>query len=147
MTALMFKEFKEFAIKGNVLDLAVGIIIGGAFGKIVSSLVNDVVMPPFALILGRINFNDRYFILSGKSYRGLADAKAAGAVTINYGQFLNNLIEFLVISFVLFLIIKQINRFRRQPLSKETDEKICQFCATKIPLKAIRCPNCTSNIK
>lgn len=140
----MFKEFKEFISHGNVVDLAVGVIIGGAFGKIVSSLVTDIILPPFSLVQGKINFADRYINLSGHSYHSLAAAKEAGAATINYGLFINNVIEFVIIAFALFLVIQQINKFKKK---EEAKEKECPFCFSKISIKATRCPNCTSNIK
>lgn len=145
MISLMFKEFKEFISRGNVVDLAVGVIIGGAFGKIISSLVTDIILPPFSIIQGKINFADRFISVSGKSYRTLADAKEAGAATVNYGLFINNVVEFIIIAFALFLVIKQINRFRRQP-PKDPTEKECPFCFSKISIKATKCPNCTSKL-
>lgn len=142
----MWKEFREFAVKGNVVDLAVGVIIGGAFGKIVSSIVSDIVMPPFALLLGKVNFTNRFITLSGKHYSSLAAAQSGGAVTINYGLFINNVIEFLIVAFVLFIVVKQINRLRRQQVPKEPSEKDCPYCISRISIKATRCPNCTSNL-
>lgn len=127
----MFKEFKEFAMRGNVMDLAVGVVIGGAFGKIINSLVGDIIMPPFGLILGKVDFSRRYLEISG--------------VQIRYGMFVNNLIQFLIVAFALFVVIKQVNRFRRQEPLKPTD-KDCPFCQTRIPLLATRCPNCTSKL-
>ncbi len=143
----MFKEFREFAIKGNVVDLAVGVIIGTAFGQIVNSLVNDIVMPPFSLLLGKVNFLNLYINLSGKHFNSLIEAKAAGAITINYGVFINTIINFILVSFALFLVIKQINRLRRQPQKAEPNTKQCPYCFSNIPLPATRCPNCTSPIK
>ena len=139
----MFKEFKEFAVKGNVLDMAIGIIIGAAFGKIVTSLVNDVVMPPIGLILGRVDFNDLFVSLDGKAYASLALAKAAGAPTINYGMFINNILDFAIVAFVMFLIVRQYNRMRpaAEPTTKE-----CPYCMSQIPVKASRCPSCTSQM-
>jgi large conductance mechanosensitive channel len=143
----MLKEFKEFALKGNVLDLAVGLIIGGAFGKIVTSLVNDIVMPPFGLLLGHINFSNLYIDLSGKGYTSLDAAQKAGAPTINYGLFINNVIDFLLVSLVIFLIIRGFNKLRRQqPVVQPVSTKNCPYCQTAIPLKATRCPNCTSDL-
>lgn len=142
----MLKEFKEFAIKGNAFELAVGIVIGAAFSTIVNSLVNDIIMPPFSLILGKVNFVNLYINLSGVSYSSLDEAKKAGAITINYGAFINNVIIFLIISFVLFLFIKQINLFRRSP-NQAPNNKQCPFCFSTIALKATRCPNCTSELK
>jgi large conductance mechanosensitive channel len=141
----MLKEFKEFALRGNVLDMAIGIIIGVAFGKIITSLVNDIIMPPVGLILGRVDFSDLYVSLNGKDYPSLAAAKAAGAATINYGAFLNTILDFVIVAFVMFLIIRQVNRaFPPAPVVVTTRE--CPFCVSQIPLKASRCPNCTSQI-
>jgi len=141
----MLKEFKEFALRGNVVDMAIGIIIGVAFGKIVTSMVTDIIMPPIGLILGRVDFADLYLSLDGKTYPSLAAAKAAGAATVNYGTFLNTILDFLIVAFVMFLIIRQINRaFPPAPVAASTRE--CPFCVSQIPLKASRCPNCTSQI-
>lgn len=142
----MLKEFKEFALRGNVIDLAVGVIIGGAFGKIVTSLVNDVIMPPIGMILGKVNFADLFIDLSGNGYATLADAKAAGAATINYGLFLNTVLDFIIVAFVVFLVIRQMNRMRKPAPVAEPTTKTCPHCATEIPLKATRCPNCTSQL-
>ncbi len=143
----MFKEFKEFAMKGSMVDLAIGIVIGAAFGKIITSLVSDVIMPPIGLLLGKVDFASLFIDLSGKGYATLAEAKAAGAATINYGLFLNTLIDFIIVAFVIFLIIKQINRFKREEAPAPPDIKDCPFCYTGIPVKATRCPNCTAEIK
>lgn len=143
----MLKEFKEFALKGNMIDLAVGIIIGGAFGKIVTSLVNDIIMPPIGLLLGQINFSDLFISLTGEPYDSLQAAKDAGAPTINYGMFINNLIDFIIVAFVLFLIIRAINRMKRQPAPADPTTKECPHCFTTIPLKATRCPHCTSELQ
>jgi large conductance mechanosensitive channel len=141
----MLKEFKEFALRGNVVDMAIGIIIGVAFGKIVTSLVTDIIMPPIGLVLGRVDFADLYLSLDGKTYPSLAAAKAAGAATVNYGAFLNTVLDFLIVAFVMFLIIRQINRaFPPAPVVVSTRE--CPYCASQIPIKASRCPNCTSQI-
>jgi large conductance mechanosensitive channel len=140
----MFKEFRDFAIRGNVLDMAIGIILGAAFGKIVSSLVNDVLMPPIGLLLGRVNFSSLFLNLSGKPYESLAGAKAAGAATINYGLFLNTVIDFIIVAFAIFLVVRQVNRLKRQP---EKNTKDCSYCLSKVPLKATRCPHCTSELK
>ena len=140
----MFKEFKEFAIKGNVIDMAVGIIIGAAFGKIVSSFVNDILMPPIGLLLGKVNFSSLFFNLSGKPYNSLATAKAAGAATINYGLFLNTVIDFVIVAFAIFLVVRQINRLKRKP---EVVTKECPYCLSKVALKATRCPHCTSTLE
>jgi large conductance mechanosensitive channel len=144
----MFKEFKQFAVKGNVLDMAVGIIIGAAFGKIVSSLVEDVIMPPLGLILGKVDFADLYLNLSGTNYDSLQAAKAAGAPVIRYGVFLNQIFSFLIVSFAVFLLVKTVNRFRQQEETvEEATEKLCPFCQTDIPLAASRCPHCTSQLE
>jgi large conductance mechanosensitive channel len=141
-------EFKEFATRGNVLDLAVGIIIGGAFGKIVSSLVNDIIMPPIGLLLGKINFSSLYWNISGTPYASLTDAQAAGAATINYGTFINNIIDFIIVAFAIFLMIRGINRLTRKPAKPaEVTTKDCPYCYTSIPVKASRCPHCTSQLK
>jgi len=145
----MLKEFKEFAMKGNVLDMAIGIIIGAAFGKIISSLVNDVLMPPIGLVIGKMDFSDLFVNLSDKPYASLAEAKAAGAPTLNYGLFINTVVDFVIVAFVIFLLVKQVNRLRARqeaPPAVPT-AKDCPFCATAIPIKAARCPNCTSELK
>ena len=142
----MLKEFKEFAMRGNVLDMAVGIIIGSAFGKIVTSLVGDIIMPPIGLLLGKVNFNDLYFSLDGKSYASLAAAKAAGAPTINYGMFVNTILDFVIVAFVIFLVIRQMNRMMPAVPAAPPSTKDCSFCASSIPVKASRCPNCTSQL-
>ncbi|HPZ43403.1 MAG TPA: large conductance mechanosensitive channel protein MscL [Bacillota bacterium] len=142
----MLKEFKEFAMRGNMIDLAVGIIIGAAFGKIVTSLVNDIIMPPIGLLLGRVDFSNLFIDLSGNHYITLAEAKEAGAATINYGLFINNVIDFLIVSFVIFLLIRQINRFKRQEEVKAPDTKECPYCITVISAKARKCPNCTADL-
>jgi large conductance mechanosensitive channel len=141
----MFKEFKEFAVKGNVVDMAVGIIIGAAFGKIVSSFVNDILMPPIGLLMGKVDFSSLFINLSGKSFDSLASARAAGAATINYGLFVNSIIDFIIVAFAVFLVIRQINRLKRDPEPVVTKE--CPYCFSKIPVKALRCPNCTSELK
>jgi large conductance mechanosensitive channel len=144
----MFKEFKEFAMRGSVLDMAIGIIIGAAFGRIVSSAVNDILMPPIGLLLGKVDFSNLYINLSGGSFGSLAEAKSAGAATINYGLFINGIIDFVIVAFVIFLMIRWINRMKRQPAVEAVPtSKECPFCATSIPIKASRCPHCTSEIK
>jgi large conductance mechanosensitive channel len=146
----MIKEFKEFAIKGNVIDMAVGIIIGGAFGKIVTSLVNDLIMPPIGMLLGRVNFADLFLNLSGGGYKSIAEAKAAGAPTLNYGMFINTVIDFLIVAFVIFFVIRMINKLKRAPVPPPpgpATTKECPFCFSTIPIKATRCPNCTSELK
>jgi len=143
----MFKEFKEFAIRGNVLDMAVGIIIGAAFGKIISSFVGDVLMPPFGLILGKVDFSSLFLNISGKTYDSLAAAKAAGAATINYGLFINAVIDFLIVAFVIFLLVRQVNRWKTPAPAPAPATKDCSYCYTAIPVKATRCPNCTSELR
>lgn len=148
----MFKEFKEFAMRGNVVDMAVGIIIGGAFGTIVKSLVSDVLMPPLGLLLGGVDFSSFFVVLKqGKlagPYHALADAQAAGAVTLNYGMFINTVISFLIMAFAVFLLVKGINNLRRrqEAAAPEPTTKDCSYCFSAIPLKATRCPHCTSQL-
>lgn len=142
----MLKEFKEFAMRGNVLDMAIGIIIGAAFGKIVSSFVSDILMPPVGLLLGKVDFSSLFLDLSGQNYPSLAAAKAAGAPTINYGVFFQTIFDFVIIAFVIFLLVRQINRMKRKDEAKPTT-KDCPYCASPIPLKAVRCPHCTSDQK
>ncbi len=142
----MIKEFKEFVIKGNVLDMAVGIIIGAAFGKVVTSFVNDVLMPPIGLLLGRVDFGNLFINLSGKSFESLADAKKAGAATLNYGLFFNTAIDFLIVGFAIFILVRQVNRLKRQAPAPAPATRACPFCMTDIPLKATRCPHCTSTL-
>ncbi len=141
----MLKEFREFALKGSVLDLAIGVIIGAAFGKIVTSLVEDVIMPPIGLLLGKVDFGSLFIDLSGKHPSSLAEAKAMGAATLNYGNFLQNVIAFLIVAFVVFLAVRAINRFKREQ-PKTADSKVCPFCQTGIALLATRCPACTSEL-
>jgi large conductance mechanosensitive channel len=145
----MFKEFKEFAMRGNVMDMAIGIIIGTAFGKIITSLVNDIIMPPIGLILGKVDFSNLFINLSKAKFSNLIEAKAAGAVTLNYGLFLNNIIDFIIVAFAIFFIIKQLNRFKAKPITEEIAQttKECPYCISSIPINATRCPNCTSEIK
>ncbi len=142
----MFKEFKEFAIKGNVIDMAVGIIIGAAFGKIVTSFVNDILMPPIGRIAGKMDFSNLYINLTDKDYASLAEAKKAGAATINYGLFLNTAIDFLIVTFAIFLLVRQINRLKREQPAPDPTTKECTYCFSSVPIKAVRCPNCTSEI-
>jgi large conductance mechanosensitive channel len=146
----MFKEFKEFALKGSVIDMAVGIIIGAAFGTVVKSLVTDIIMPPLGLLLGRADFSNLFVVLSlGKTsgpYATPALAKAAGAVTINYGLFINNIISFLIVAFAVFVLVKQFNRLKKEAPTPEPDTKECPFCLSAIPLQASRCPHCTSQL-
>jgi large conductance mechanosensitive channel len=145
----MLKEFKEFAMRGNVLDMAVGIIIGAAFGTIVTSFVNDVLMPPIGLLLGRVDFSSLFITLRGDQFATLAQAKAAGATTINYGVFINTLINFLIVAFAVFLLIRQVNRLRRQPepAPAAPTTKECPYCFASISIKATRCAHCTSELK
>ena len=145
----MLKEFRDFAMKGNVLDMAIGIIIGAAFGKIVTSFVSDVLMPPIGLILGSVDFSNLFFVLSGKSVNTLAEAKAAGSVTLNIGVFLNTVIDFLIVVLAIFLLIRQVNRLKRQPEPAPVvpTTKECVYCLSAIPIKATRCPQCTSELK
>ena len=143
----MLKEFKNFVMKGNVIDLAVAVIIGVAFGAIVSSLVNDIIMPVIGQLTGKINFTDLFINLSGGSYPTLAAAKAAGAATINYGVFINSVINFLIVAFVIFLVVRQINRMKAAPAPAAPTTKECPHCFTQIPIPATRCPNCTSDLR
>jgi large conductance mechanosensitive channel len=144
----MWKEFKEFAMKGNVIDLAVGVIIGGAFGKIVTSLVSDIIMPVFGLLIGKKDFSNLFITLGEGSFETIADAKAANVATLNYGMFLNNIVDFLIIAFSIFIVIKQLNRFAKKKQTPETvTTKQCQFCFSKIHIDASRCPSCTSVIE
>jgi len=145
----MLKEFKVFIMRGNVLDLAVAVIIGGAFGKIISSFVNDILMPPVGLLLGNVDFNNLYINLSGQTYASLTDAKDAGAPTINYGVFLNTVIDFLIVALVIFLVVKLANSLQRPKAAEKPapTTKECPYCISVIPVKASRCPNCTSELK
>ena len=144
----MLKEFKEFAMRGSVLDMAIGIIIGSAFGQIVTALVNDIIMPPIGLVLGKINFSNLFIDLSGRGYTALADAQAAGAPTINYGIFINTVIDFIIVAFVVFMLVRSINRLTKKPEAPAAPTmKECPHCCTAIPIKATRCPNCTSQLQ
>ena len=140
----MLAEFRKFIMKGNVLDLAVAVIIGGAFGSIVTSLVNDIIMPPIGMLLGRINFKDLFINLSGTDYASLADAQAAGAATINYGNFINTIVNFLIVAFVIFLIVRSFNQMKKPEAPAAPTTRDCPYCLTAIPIKATRCPHCTS---
>jgi len=142
----MLKEFKEFAMRGNVLDMAIGVIIGGAFGKIVSSLVSDVLMPPLGLLMGKVDFSSLFLNLSGTSQPSLTAAKAAGAPTINYGVFLQTVFDFIIIAFVIFMIVKQVNRFNKPGAPAAPTTKDCPQCLSTIPIKATKCAHCTSNV-
>jgi len=141
----LFKEFKEFAMRGNVLDLAIGVVIGAAFGGIVTSLVNDVIMPPIGMAMGGLDFKDLFVSLNGQSYPSLDAAKKAAAPVIAYGNFLNTVINFLIVAFAIFLLVKQVNRLKK-PAEAAPSTKECQFCASNIPAKALRCPHCTSEL-
>lgn len=149
----MLKEFKEFALKGNMIDMAVGIIIGAAFGTIVSSLVNDVIMPPIGLLLGDVNFADLLIVLKEgvpvSPYATVADAQAAGAVTLNYGMFINAVVSFLIVAFVIFMLVRTINQLRREEeeaAPAEVTTQDCPFCKSTIPLGAVRCAFCTAHL-
>ncbi len=143
----MLKEFKEFAMRGNVIDLAVGVIIGGAFGKIISSLVSDIIMPLVGLLLGKINFANLFINLGPKKYETLAAAQEAGAATFNYGLFINAVVDFLIVAFVIFLAVKGINKLQKPAPAPAATTKKCAFCFTEIPIEATRCPNCTSQLE
>lgn len=144
----MWKDFRQFLMRGNVVDLAIGIIIGGAFGKIVTSLVNDIIMPPIGLVLGRVNFTDLFINLGKTHYTSLAKAQAAGAPTINYGVFINTVINFLIVALVVFLTIVKTTQWlekrKKQPEAAAPTTKSCPYCCSSIPLAATRCPQCTS---
>ena len=148
----MLKEFKEFAMRGNVVDMAVGIVIGAAFGTIVKSFVDDVLMPPIGLLLGGVDFSNLFAVVKEGApagpYASLVDAQAAGAVTLNYGLFINTVISFLIVAFAVFMVVKAMNAIKRQeeaPAAEPTT-KTCEFCQTEIPIKATRCPHCTSQL-
>lgn len=143
----MLKEFKEFAMRGNALDMAVGIILGAAFGKIVGSLVDDVLMPPIGKLLGGVDFSNFFFSLSGQSFDSLAAAKAAGAATVNYGLFLNTVINFLIVALAIFLLLRQVNRLRRPAPVAVAASKDCPFCYSAVSIKATRCAHCTSELR
>ena len=148
----MLKDFKAFVLRGNVMDLAVGVILGAAFGTIVKSLVNDVIMPPIGLLLGGVDFSNLYLLLKAGSptppYASLADAQAAGAVTVNYGIFINAIVSFLIVAFVIFLLVRSINRMtqKEEAAPAEPSTKECPYCLSTIPIKAIRCAQCTSDL-
>jgi large conductance mechanosensitive channel len=143
----MFKEFKEFVMRGNVMDMAVGIIIGVAFGKIVTSLVNDILMPPIGRVLGKLDFSSLFISLTGQHFPSIAAARAVGAPTLNYGLFLNTVIDFLIVAATIFILIRQVNRLKRKPAAATPTTKECPFCFSTIPVRAIRCPHCTSELK
>jgi large conductance mechanosensitive channel len=143
----MLKEFKDFIARGNVIDLAVAVIMGAAFGPIVSSAVNDIIMPPIGLLLGHVDFKDLFVTLSDESYATLAAAKAAGAPVIAYGSFLNTIVNFLIVSFAIFLLLKQVNRLKKPAPAGAPTTRDCPFCLSAVPLKATRCAHCTSELK
>jgi len=145
----MFKEFKEFALKGSVIDLAVGIVIGAAFNKVVASFVNDILMPPVGLLVGKVDFSNLMLSLTGTHHASLAEAKAAGAPTINYGLFINTVLDFFIVAFAVYLLVRQINRIRRRPEAVPAGPatKECPYCFSNIPVKAVRCPHCTSELE
>ena len=142
----MLAEFKKFIMRGNVMDLAIGVIIGGAFGKIVSSLVDDIIMPPLGLLLGKVDFVNLFASLTGTKYATLAEAQAAGAPTLNYGLFIKNLIDFILLAVVIFLLIRTINRMSKKQEETVPVTRECPLCLSQIPLKASRCPACTSEV-
>lgn len=144
----MWKEFRDFAIKGNILDLAIGVIIGGAFGKVTTSLVNDILMPPIGMLIGRVNFSNLYIPLNGQSYGSFALAKEAGAPTLNVGLFINTMLDFLIMAFAVFMVVRQVNALRNRLDRKEKapTTKECPYCLTKVPVKATRCAACTSHL-
>jgi len=143
----MLKEFKEFAMRGNVLDMAVGIVLGVAFGKIITSFVEDILMPPISRLIGKVDFSNLFISLSGQHYDTLAAAKAAGAATVNYGVFLNTVINFLIVAFAIFLLVRQVNRLKRRPEPVAPNTKECPYCLSTVPLKATRCAHCTSELR
>ncbi len=148
----MFQEFKKFALRGNVMDMAVGIIIGASFGTIVKSLVDDVIMPPIGFLLGKVDFANLFILLQAGNtpgpYGSVADARAAGAVTINYGLFINSIISFFIVTVVVFLMVRTMNRLKKAEEAKaEPDTKECSYCLSKVPARASRCPHCTSQLE
>ena len=142
----MFNEFKQFIMRGNVVDLAVGVVIGAAFGKIVTSFVEDVLMPPIGLALGNVDFANLFINLSGKDFPSVAAAKAAGAATLNYGIFLNNIFNFVIVAFAIFMLVKQVNRLYA-PAPAPPATKDCSFCLSAVPIRATKCAHCTSELK
>jgi large conductance mechanosensitive channel len=144
----MFKEFKEFAMKGNIVDLAVGVIIGGAFGKIITSLVNDIIMPLVGLLLGRVDFSNLFFALGSGNFKTIQQARDAGVATVNYGLFINNVIDFLIVAFSIFIVVKQMNKlFKKKEEKPVNNTKKCKYCCSEIDIEATRCPNCTSQLE
>jgi large conductance mechanosensitive channel len=142
----MLKEFREFAMRGNVMDMAIGIIIGAAFGKIVTSFVNDVLMPPLGLLMGNSDFSNKFLTLKGEALATLDAAKGAGSVTLNYGLFINTIIDFVIIAFAIFIIVKQLNKLKKKPAPAPPNTKDCPYCLSPIPTKATRCGHCTSEV-
>lgn len=142
----MMKEFKAFIQRGNVMDLAIGIIIGGAFGKIIASLVGDILMPLIGMATGGVNFADKYIALDGKTYASLAAAQESGGAILRYGAFIQSIIDFLVIAFCVFLIVRALNRMKRPQAAAPVTTKICPLCKTEIPLDAVKCPHCTGDL-
>jgi large conductance mechanosensitive channel len=143
----MLKEFKEFAMRGNVMDMAIGIVIGAAFGKIVSSFVSDVLMPPLGLLMGSSDFSNKFLTLKGETFATLDAAKGAGSVTLNYGMFVNTIIDFIIIAFAIFILVKQLNRLKNKPAPAPPNTKDCPYCLSVVPIKASRCGHCTSELK
>ena len=143
----MLKEFKEFVMRGNVLDLAIAVVLGAAFGKIIASLVDDIIMPPIGLALGNVDFANLFVNLSGKDYPSVAAAKAAGAATLNYGIFFNTIFNFLIVAFVIFLLIRSYSRTQKPAPAVAPTTKDCPYCFSAIPIKATRCAHCTSELK
>jgi len=142
----MLKEFKAFAMRGNVIDMAVGIIIGAAFGKIVASLVKDVIMPPIGMLMGSVDFSGLFINLSGRTFETLADAQKAGAPTINYGLFINTVLDFIIVAFAIFIVIKQMNRLKKEPPPTDPTTRDCPWCLSQIPIKATKCAHCASDV-
>jgi large conductance mechanosensitive channel len=142
----ILKEFREFVLKGNVIDMAIGVIIGVAFGKIVTSLVSDILMPPLGLLMGKVDFSSLFISLSGPRYTSLAAAKAAGVPTINVGVFFQTILDFVIVAFVIFVVVKQINRLKRESPPASPTTKDCPYCLSNIPIKATRCAHCTSEV-
>lgn len=143
----MLKDFKAFIMRGNVLDLAVAVVIGGAFGKIVTSMVNDIIMPPIGLLLGKVDFSNLFINLSETEYKSLADAQAAGAATLNYGVFVNTIINFLIVALAIFIVVRASNKMKKPEPAAAPTTKECPYCLSNIPIKATRCPQCTSELK
>jgi large conductance mechanosensitive channel len=142
----MWSKFREFVMRGNVIDLATGVILGASFGKITTSLVEDVLMPPIGLVLGQVDFSNLFINLSGRPAASVAEAKAAGVPVVAYGQFINTVIDFLIVAFVVFLLVQSVERVRRKPEAAAPVTRECPYCAMKIPAKAVRCPECTSQL-